>query len=107
MLEYDLRDMLNKNQALAINSKGSLFRKNKQDSSKQSKHTPGIYFWLLFWVELTPTVILPQLCRGKRNVGPIKKKVIQEIKNVKPLKTLLLCCKHEFKLEITQQLHSN
>jgi len=34
MPEYDLRDLLNKNQSLARNSKGASFKKNKQDSSK-------------------------------------------------------------------------
>jgi len=59
MLEYNLRDLLNKKQALARNSKGASFMKNKQDSSKKIKHTLGIYFWLLFWVELTPALCLP------------------------------------------------
>ena len=43
MPEYDLRDLLNKNQTLARNSKGASFKKNKQDFLKQSKHTLGIY----------------------------------------------------------------
>jgi len=44
MPEYDLKNLLNKKQTLARNSKGASFRKNKKNSLKQSKHTLGIYF---------------------------------------------------------------
>ena len=56
----------------------------KRKKTLQRKvNTLGIYFWLIFWVELTPAVNLPQLSRGQANVGPIQKKDIQEIKNSK------------------------
>jgi len=50
MPEYDLKDLSNKNQALARNSKRN--HSGKRNKNLQRKvNTLGIYFWLLFWVE--------------------------------------------------------
>jgi len=58
MVEYNLKDLSNKNQALVRNSKRHYLGKiNKTLEGKLN--TLGIYFWLLFWVELIVAESLP------------------------------------------------